>query len=355
MKRSPTDGDLASYLSGCMEGDYATSTNAISNTWTLARKASSRQQVTWSFIDGTPSISFGSAVVTATYRNSVMKKFHEHHKATEAAKLIALPSQGKVMECVSLAAESSHFITGGLYTRFADWRFVHKARLNLTALRGSKSWISGRNAKCRKCGKWDETLPHVLNHCKAYSAAWQMRHNDIVRRVKTAVAYKGTILSENHVVRPSTLRPDLVATVGNTLYIIDVTIPFENPKESFVATAERKVEKYSTLIPFFNQMGYESVQVVPIIVGSLGAWDPANDKFLCKVAIRRYLRTMKRLCVSDTIRWSRDIFIQHLTVKKQYSNQDASNAASTTAPFPSTQEAPTPSQGESIPEGSEHV
>ncbi|GFV01741.1 uncharacterized protein TNCV_2704351 [Trichonephila clavipes] len=149
-----------------------------------------------------------------------------------------------------------------------------------------------------------------------------MRHNDIVRRVKTAVAYKGTILSENQVVRPTALRPDLVATVGNTLYIIDVTIPFENRKESFVAAANRKVEKYSTLILFFNQMGYESEQVVPIIVGSLGAWDPANDKFLCKVATRRYLRTMKRLCVSDTIRWSRDIYIQHLTGKKQYCNQD---------------------------------
>ncbi|GFU36402.1 retrovirus-related Pol polyprotein from type-1 retrotransposable element R2 [Trichonephila clavipes] len=31
MKRSPTDGDLASYLSGCMEGDYATSTTSQCN------------------------------------------------------------------------------------------------------------------------------------------------------------------------------------------------------------------------------------------------------------------------------------------------------------------------------------
>ncbi|GIX76404.1 hypothetical protein CEXT_111131 [Caerostris extrusa] len=35
------------------------------------------------------------------------------------------------MECVALSPSSSHFITDGKYTRFADWRFIHKARLNL--------------------------------------------------------------------------------------------------------------------------------------------------------------------------------------------------------------------------------
>ncbi|GFT53715.1 retrovirus-related Pol polyprotein from type-1 retrotransposable element R2 [Trichonephila clavipes] len=321
MKRSPTDGDLASYLSGCMEGDYANSTNAISNTWTLARKASSRQQVTSSFIDGTPSISFGSAVVTATYRNSVMKKFHEHHKATEAAKLIALPSQGKVMECVSLAAESSHFITGGLYTRFADWRFVHKAH----GLRGNGP---GRHPlphrrkvhqpslrACRKCSQWDETLPHVLNHCKSYSAAWQLRHNAVLARIRAAVAFKGTILSENQVVGPNRLRPDLVANVDNKIYIIDVTIPFENRRQA----RERKVHKYLELIPYFSSLGFRHIQIVPIVVGALGAWDPENDAFLMKVATRRYLKVLRNLCVSDCIRWSRDIYIQHLTGARQYS------------------------------------
>ncbi|GFY49600.1 retrovirus-related Pol polyprotein from type-1 retrotransposable element R2 [Trichonephila inaurata madagascariensis] len=147
-----------------------------------------------------------------------------------------------------------------------------------------------------------------------------MRHNAIVRRIKTAVAFKGTILSENQSVgHSSNVRPDLVATVGNTLYIIDITIPFEDRKDAFASAAKRKVEKYSPLIPYFNQLGYESVEIVPVIVGALGSWDPSNDRFLQKVATRRYLKTLKRLCVSDTIRWSREIYIQHLTGKQQYS------------------------------------
>ncbi|GFU79296.1 hypothetical protein TNCV_2138191 [Trichonephila clavipes] len=37
-----------------------------------------------------------------------------------------------------------------------------------------------------------------------------------------------------------------------------------------------------------------------------------------------YLRLLRKLCVSDCIRWSRDIYIQHLTGVQQYST-DASD------------------------------
>ncbi|GFQ93578.1 retrovirus-related Pol polyprotein from type-1 retrotransposable element R2 [Trichonephila clavata] len=63
--RSPSDGDLGSFLSGCMEGEFAGSTNQLSNTWTLARKASDRQQVTWSFTNSQPSIAFGDENITS--------------------------------------------------------------------------------------------------------------------------------------------------------------------------------------------------------------------------------------------------------------------------------------------------
>ncbi|GFU59177.1 retrovirus-related Pol polyprotein from type-1 retrotransposable element R2 [Trichonephila clavipes] len=149
---------------------------------------------------------------------------------------------------------------------------------------------------CRKCGQWDETLPHVLNHCKSYSAAWQLRHNAILARIKTAIAFQGTILSENQVVGPNRLRPDLVAQVdGKIRYIIDVTIPFENRRQAF------------------SQAHCANCGWRP------GGWDPENDALLKKVATNRYLKVLRNLCVSDCIRWSRDIYIQHLTGARQYS------------------------------------
>ncbi|GFY41228.1 retrovirus-related Pol polyprotein from type-1 retrotransposable element R2 [Trichonephila inaurata madagascariensis] len=286
--RQPTDGDLDAYLSGSMEGRYAETTNQLSNTWTLARKASTRQLVSWTFTEGRPT------------------------------NLLATPSQGKVMDCVAMAPASSHFITNGKYTRFSDWKFIHKARLNLVPLNANKKGPLPTLRACRKCGQWDETLPHVINHCKSYSAAWQLRHNAVLARIGAAIAFKGTILSENQVVGHNRLRPDLVAQIDNNIYIIDVTIPFENRRQAFSQARERKVFKYLELLPYFTSLGFQQVHIAPIVVGSLGAWDPENDIFLRKVATNRYLAVLRKLCVSDCIRWSRDIYIQHLTGAKQY-------------------------------------
>ncbi|GFU59198.1 retrovirus-related Pol polyprotein from type-2 retrotransposable element R2DM [Trichonephila clavipes] len=292
--RTPTDGDLGSYMSGSMEGRFAGTTNQLANSWTNARSASRRQGVLWSFSDGLPTINFGDDKLTPMKRRGIMRALHGHFQMEENTKLLQAPSQGKAMDCVTLSPASSHFITDGQFTRFADWR----------------------------CGKWDETLPHVLNHCTSYSAAWQLRHNAILARIRTAVAYKGTVITENQAVGPGRLRPDLVAVVNGNLYIIDVTIPFENRKPSFQEAKQRKVEKYHHLIGHFNNLGFQNVKVVPIVVGSLGAWDPENDAFLKLVATKKYLKTLRKLCVSDCIRWSRDIYVQHLTGVRQYSTEN---------------------------------
>ncbi|GFX25478.1 hypothetical protein TNCV_1407441 [Trichonephila clavipes] len=139
-----------------------------------------------------------------------------------------------------MAPESGHFITGGLYTCFANWRFVHKARLNLT--------------------------------------------------------------------------PSRAVSLGSS-------------------EGRRSVGRY------------ESVKIVPIIVVALEAWDPANDRFLSHVATKGYLRMLRKLCVSDTIRWSRDIYIQHLTDKQQYENDCCIGHWYRLLPSPS------PSQVVSNPEG----
>ncbi|GFU16776.1 hypothetical protein NPIL_109371 [Nephila pilipes] len=56
-----------------------------------------------------------------------------------------------------------------------------------------------------------------------------------------------------------------------------------------------------------------------IVVGSLGSWYPSNDAALAQMGVsRKYAKLMRKLICSDTIRWSRNIYIQHLTDKKQY-------------------------------------
>ncbi|GFQ96470.1 retrovirus-related Pol polyprotein from type-1 retrotransposable element R2 [Trichonephila clavata] len=142
VRRQPTDGDMASYMSGCMDDEFSESTNKLRNTWTLARQASRRAQVTWTFTEGLPSLTIADDCLTATKRRGVMKALHDNFQLQESTKLLESPSQGKAMDCVALSPASTHFLLHGKFTRFADWKFIHKARLNHVALNGSKHWLS---------------------------------------------------------------------------------------------------------------------------------------------------------------------------------------------------------------------
>ncbi|EMP40453.1 hypothetical protein UY3_02288 [Chelonia mydas] len=75
----------------------------------------------------------------------------------------------------------------------------------------------------------------------------------------------------------------------------------------------RKLEKYAPLANTLRVKGYE-VQMDALIVGALSTWDPCNERVPQTCGICRcYTWLMRRLMVSDTIRWPRDIYIEHIT------------------------------------------
>jgi hypothetical protein len=72
------------------------------------------------------------------------------------------------------------------------------------------------------------------------------------------------------------------------------------------------------LADYFRARGW-TVHLDAIIVGALGGWDPDNEATLRTLRIsKRYCKMMRRYIVSDTIRWSRDIYIEHLSGQRQY-------------------------------------
>ncbi|KAH1181364.1 hypothetical protein KIL84_005090 [Mauremys mutica] len=110
-------------------------------------------------------------------------------------------------------------------------------------------------------------------------------------------------------------RPDVVVTdeAQKKIILVDVTVSFENGTPAFREARARKLEKYVPLADTLRAKGYE-VQMDVLIVGALGAWDPCNERVLWSCGIgQRYARFMWRLIVSDTIRWSKDIYIEHVT------------------------------------------
>ena len=106
-------------------------------------------------------------------------------------------------------------------------------------------------------------------------------------------------------------RPDLVIKKGNNFYVVDVTNPFENGAEAFQKARQKKVEKYAYLKDVLRRGRIRSVTVDAFIIGSLGAWDPDNEDIL-KLFTSKFDKTQfKNLCVSNCIKWSRDIYYEH--------------------------------------------
>ena len=210
--------------------------------------------------------------------------------------------------------------------RHADFKFINPARLDLLPLNGTMRFDSdpgqARDRRCRRCkhrltdNHHIETLPHVLNHCKSHLAAIKHRHDAVQNRIVRALPnHLGTVVVDRTALADSRLRPDIVITneLERTVTIVDICVPFENTYEALALARLTKIQKYQPIADEYTARGY-TVELDAIVVGSLGSWDPANERILQILRIpRKYLRLMRFLIVSDVIGWSRDIYIEHVT------------------------------------------
>ncbi|GFV08514.1 retrovirus-related Pol polyprotein from type-2 retrotransposable element R2DM [Trichonephila clavipes] len=332
-KRTRADPDLfvlAEYLNGSSTGRFAGVSSDFSTIWSRARHAAQRFNKKFSFewaaSDATDSLVLyihrrpNAISVAPSAANLVVRVLRDELETSYISRLASLPDQGKTIGAVSLHPASNHFIQGGHFTRFCDWNFIHRARLGVLQLNATKRFGRG-NPRCRKCGYARETIPHVLNHCKIHSTAWRRRHDAIQNRVLKAIpSHLGTItINKKFPGISSTLIPDLVLRKhdGETV-IVDFTVAFEDRYDSLVAARNAKLLKYQPILESLRAAG-KPAYLDAIVVGSLGSWDPANDTVLLRLGIsRKYAMLMRKLICSDTIRWSRDIYIEHLTGKRQY-------------------------------------
>lgn len=256
-------------------------------------------------------------------RKNLQRLLKQAHRDKYRASLLNKPDQGKAASCFTVSEASNHFLRNGFSTRFADWRFVHRARLGCVPLNGTRRFGEG-DTRCRRCGYPKETIPHVLSHCTTHSAAWQHRHNAVQTRIADAIPKVNTEMTVNKQFEDTGLRPDIV-TINrrtNTAWVLDITVPFENTYQAFQDARDNKRTKYQPVVEILQKRGYTTA-VDAVIVGCLGSWDPENDDPLHKCGItRNYLKLMRKLICSDAIKWSRDIYVEHITGIRQYELRD---------------------------------
>lgn len=232
-------------------------------------------------------------------------------------KLIAKPDQGKVYEATSKYTYSNYFYKRGGFIRFSDWRFITKARLNCLPLNGCRKHLPQADKRCRVCSYSNETLPHVINHCGRNMVKITERHDAIQNRLLRAIGPTSASISINKAVAGSGLqsRPDIVIkdTTNNKVIIVDIACPFDNRAEALVNARNEKITKYQDLVDHFQSQGF-TCQVAPLIVGSLGSWDPFNELTIKHLQInRRFAIKMRWLMIADVIKHSRDIYTKHVS------------------------------------------
>ena len=73
--------------------------------------------------------------------------------------------------------------------------------------------------------------------------------------------------------------------------------------------AQRKVNKYEYLVDDFQKQNQDA-KVFGFVVGALGTWYNGNENVLDELQINRRYRTLfRKLCCSDAIRVSRNIYV----------------------------------------------
>uniref|UniRef100_A0A914X2I6 Reverse transcriptase domain-containing protein n=1 Tax=Plectus sambesii TaxID=2011161 RepID=A0A914X2I6_9BILA len=323
VRREVRAGDVSAYLNGSMEGDLRLETTDVSSMWTRLRSATRRLRtklaVEWRDSGAGVELVLDNVTLVRSQaesrlRSAVRERYLRH--------LIAKPDQGKVIEVTAATSASNHFMRTGSFTRFAEWRFIHRARLGVVPLNGCRRFGSG-DTRCRRCGASNETLPHVLNHCRPHFSTMVRRHDAILDRLEKALHKSPATVVRRNMQVPGcdgSLRPDLVVTneVDMTATIVDVTVPFENRREAFVAARAEKKRKYAEIARHYQALGYKTF-LDAFVVGTLGGYDSANAAVLVRLGISRYYAVlMKRLMVTDTVRWSRDIYTEHVTGHRQY-------------------------------------
>lgn len=226
-QNEPTAELVSKYLSSAEDPRLATlHYSSHSSLWSKVRKACRRQRVKFCYSENQPPTI--SADDSDQVKSPQVTSFlHRLAQQRYADVLTSLADQGKVARCLAedIYGNGSTWHMTGLNIRFKDWRFIHRARLNVLPLNANKSRFSHTSPICRHCTQ-PETLPHVICHCRPFMTQIRDRHSAIVDRLENATRF-GKITTDRAVQQSNLrLRPDIVIEERDETIIVDVACPF---------------------------------------------------------------------------------------------------------------------------------
>ena len=318
----PTNTDFEEFLSGSTEGPFKNYSKLgnVRFLWTGVRAACRFLDIKFVNFEGNVGVQYDKDRVKGK-PSTLTGSLRELVKDIHTTKFLSKPDQGKVARSLlqDKYANGSSWLFSGYGIRFCDWRFIHRARLNLLPTNQTRGKWYNTSKQCRQCHTGIETLPHAICHCLPSMVSIRRRHNLVVNRVYNAIR-TGEVTLDKHVPGDlPRLRPDNIHYDRDKATVIDVSIPFDNDENALSTAAETKAQKYQSTKQALLDKGYTDVAILPFIVGALGSWFPQNEMVLNRLGIsKRYRGLMRRFCCQDAIKGSRDIWTEHLTGHRQY-------------------------------------
>ena len=307
---TPTVPRMAAYLNG-----EAASCPGRGTWWTSVRWAVRRLKTIGARFETrgeTFGVSFtnpdkpGRATIMAENRSLLVRalrmSLQAHHFHQWADKRV----QGRAATTLS----HHHASTAALLRRTApcDWRFIHRARLDLLPLNAARGGRSG-DKRCRRCGAEAETAVHVLQHCLPVSAPRNHRHNGVVRLIAGAVQQESWAVEVDRTTpgASTSQRVDLQFTrrsTGERLFL-DVKVPFERP-QAVDQAGRRNRAKYAELA------AEAGADLDTFVVGAYGSWRPANDRLLRRLGVAQPA-SLRDAIIRHVVHWSRNIYTHFVT------------------------------------------
>lgn len=234
--------------------------------------------------------------------------FERHHFRSWCA----APNQGRFAEVIGASYVTSKLPYSFRFP-FADWRFVHKARLNLSPLLAAITWTTG-NKTCRRCNGSDETVAHVLSSCPAHKTDILARHKAVLSCVADRLPKSKTqVLVEQ---RQGNVVPDLVVKTADGDAIIDIKVSCDF-KARFLANACEVRQKYDALSRLYTTATRQAT-VDTVQLGLLCTHGPSTLSCLRRAGLNKRLArsTLRKLAVI-CCHSARNTMTEHLTGVRQ--------------------------------------
>ena len=185
---------------------------------------------------------------------------------------------------------------------------------------------------CRMCGEKDESMGHLVGECsKLAQAEYKHRHDNVARMIHWNIAHSYAfdvsskwherkpvgVIENDHVkllwdfiIQTSTYiqarRPDVVVVdrEKKTCNIIDIAVPVD---VRIVEKEKENVEKYQDLRREVARLWNVKANVVPIVVGALGAVTPNLSKNLGAIGVNTRIDLLQKAALLGTARLLRRV------------------------------------------------